>query len=569
MSHPFASRFKSWQLATLTAACFACSSQDATPSGAVRGELVVYVADLDDGTSQQQYFLRVKDGELAEQRLWFATDPELESGAVVDIWGIEQRDGIRVSQYVPVSSPIGTRQQALVDAPPYPDRRFAFVRVDIGGGIDLTEEEARRRLFGTAPDDGSLKQYFDEVSYGTQGIVGDVYGPFQYTMTGCDTRELATTLKPQLPDTFDHYLWYLGSRNGGCNWSGLAESGEPDDPSNDTWYNARSGCVVLAQEPGHNFGMRHSSWLDCGDAPFADEPDVACEHDEYGDPYDPMGSGCRHMNAYQKVYQSWLQRCNAVRVTASDSFTLLPLEIECDGIQVLQIPMPKQRPFTHDRTDVLGYYYLELRTAVGFDANIRVAPEVLVHVAEDFRDRTQRGRNTWILDMDPSTSTMDGLDAGESYTDPAGGVRFEVVSIDSERATIQVDIDAVLDGGSTAPTCLDGSTLAAPGPSGCLPPPDGAGGAAGSSGADAGGGNSAAGAAGASATVAGAGGGAPLAGTGGIGTTSLDTDRPKNDVEGSCACRTAAANRPTAGALGALLALILAGLARARRRVGV
>ena len=83
----------------------------------------------------------------------------------------------------------------------------------------------------------------------------------------------------------------------------------------------------MIQEPGHNFGMQHSSSMDCGSASFHDTPQGNCTHSEYGDPFDPMGGGCRHMNAWQKAYQGWSQGCNMVRVQSSGTFTLLPLEL--------------------------------------------------------------------------------------------------------------------------------------------------------------------------------------------------------------------------------------------------
>src|SRR6185436_10386862 len=121
-------------------------------------------------------------------------------------------------------------------------------------------------------------------------------------MTGCNTRDLATALKPMIPGAFDHYLWYLGSRNMGCGWSGLASGGTAARPSKDTWYNGSSGCGVLIQEPGHNFGMRHSSAMICPmGQTFIDDPNMVCMHSEYGDNFDPMGhGGCKHMNSFQK-----------------------------------------------------------------------------------------------------------------------------------------------------------------------------------------------------------------------------------------------------------------------------
>jgi MYXO-CTERM domain-containing protein len=190
-----------------------------------------------------------------------------------------------------------------------------------------------------------------------------------------------------------------------------------------------------------------------------------------------MGGGCNHMNAWQKVFEGWLQQCNGLKVKSSGMYTLQPLELACDGPQVLQIPMPKVRPFGRSgggglaTVENLGFYYLELRTPRGFDSTIRNSPTILVRVAEEFRDRSDRGRHTWILDMDPSTRTIDGMGAGKSFTDPAGGVSFQVMSISMDSATIQVTVP----NGTGPALCLDDKPYdpAVPRPCGGLVGPGG------------------------------------------------------------------------------------------------
>ncbi len=441
---------------------------ESEPTGdPTRGSLVLYTVRYEDATSENQYYLRSGNKEL---RLYFDKDPDLAPGTQLRVSGETWSDGLRVQSYQ-VDETVGVASQPLIMGMPYKARTFAFVLVDTGTGVNLTKAEAEKRLFGTNPGDRSVKQYYNEVSYGTQDITGQVFGPLTYRMTGCDTRGLATALKPMV-GTFDHYLWYIGQRTSSCGWSGLAESGQPSRPTNDSWYNGSAGCVVLVQEPGHNFGMMHSSSMNCGTtAPFADNAEDACQHSEYGDRYDPMGGACNHMNAWQKVFEGWLQKCNAVRVRSSGTYTLQPLELACDGPQVLQIPMPKVRPFSRAggggmaTTENIGYYYLELRTARGFDESIRTAPTVLVRVAEDFRSRMERGRHTWILDMDPSTrNSIDGMTAGKSFTDPAGGVSFQVMAISPDSATIQVTLPATMTGSSM---CLDNSPYNAMAPATC------------------------------------------------------------------------------------------------------
>ena len=210
--------------------------------------------------------------------------------------------------------------QPLINAPPFPARSIVMAIVHVGGvpTNPLTMDVAKQKLFGlTAGTQPSIRQYYVEASYGRQDIAGDVAGPFDFPTTTCNTSAMATALRPMIPGTYNHYLWYMEPRIASCGFSGLASGGSPTRPARDTWYNASSGCVVLMQEPGHNFGMRHSSFMKCPGTPFVDAPDGMCTHNEYGDRYDPMGGGCRHMNSYQKTYQGWLDKCNMVDIGAS------------------------------------------------------------------------------------------------------------------------------------------------------------------------------------------------------------------------------------------------------------
>ena len=459
-----------------------CSSHELVEDGSIRGEIVVYNATFADGTSQTQYFLRVEADEADERRLVFAADPDLTTGTPVKVWGDPSGVEIIVSHYQVIedadpSGLLGQSREAIIDGPPYPPRTFALVRVDLGGGIDLSEAQANIDLFGTGANDGSVKQYFLEASYGRQDIGGSVVGPFSYQMSGCQSSQLANSLRDDVDDALpgidiEHYLWYFGSNVQSCGWAGLAQVGTPTNPARDTWYNSSSSCVVLVQEPGHNFGMQHSSSLRCSGASFANDPSD-CSHSEYGDRYDPMGGACRHMNAWQKGYQGWFGDCNSVRINRSGTYTLLPLEPECNGIQVLQIPMPvtnrtipRSGGGGNPSNDPVQFYYLELRTRVGFDEPMTNAPTVLVRVAPDYRTLQQGGRHTWLLDMNPSTTgnnSFDGMGQGQSFTDPAGGVSFTVQSLSASSASIQVTVPTNSDN-----TCAFGSgTLEAPGPATC------------------------------------------------------------------------------------------------------
>jgi MYXO-CTERM domain-containing protein len=437
--------------------------------GSLRGELAIYVSDDLEGRSETRFALRDPAG--AERTLLFETPPSFAPGTAVRVWGTETPDGLRVTRAEAISSAVEEVTEALRTAPAYPARSFAFVLVDMGMGVNTTADDAMARLI-TGAD--SIRNYYLADSYGTQDVTAQVFGPIKYTLNGCGTSQLASDLRPMIPGTFQHYLWYFGSRQAACAWTGLASVGTPDKPSRDTWYNASTSCVVLVQEPGHNFGMQHSSSLACPGGSFADDPN-GCTASEYGDPFDPMGSGCRHMNVWQKDYQGWFGGCNGVTIQSSGTFTLLPIEQACDGVQYLKIVSPKVRMFNRPAgggggatVETFSHYYVELRTPQDFDGMLGnrapLTPMVLVHVGGDARERTQRGLHTFLLDMTPTTTGRSGfadaaLGVGKSFSDPAGGLTITVQAVSATQATIQVQMP-----GSVGPTCIDGTAFTAPGP---------------------------------------------------------------------------------------------------------
>jgi hypothetical protein len=514
-------------LAASTPALIGCSSSEIENDGSIRGTLKVYVATMDDGTTRTEYKILVGDNELDERLLVFAKPPEAVGEREIKVWGDASGREIIVNRYEFVESDadLGRSQEAIIGGTPYPSRSFAYVLVNIGGGNgSYTTAQAEIDLFGTGASDGSTKQWFLENSYGRQDIGGDVVGPLSASMSGCNYSSIPSALRSQVNDalgtTPQNYLWYFLTRNSSCSWAGLASVGNPMTPARDTWYNASSSCVVLVQEPAHNFGMQHSSSLRCGSSSFANDPST-CTHDEYGDPHDPMGGGCRHTNAWQKAYQGWFGGCNRLKVGQSGTYNLLPLENACNGIQVLQIPMPANPQRRIPRSggggqasnDLVNFYYLELRTRTGFDQSAMTFPTVLVHVGPEVRTRTQTGLHTWILDMQPSSTgrgSWDGMAAGQTFMDPAGGVSFTVQSLSATGAVINVTLP---DGMGGTNTCADGGTLSTPtGPTDC-----GSGGVGGAGGMAGMGGMGGRGGAGGMGGRAGAGGMGGRAGAGGMG----------------------------------------------------
>jgi MYXO-CTERM domain-containing protein len=591
--------------------------------GSIRGQFIETVARFDDETSASSYELRVRGADHDVRELVVKLEPDVMPNAQVKVWGQKVGSKIFVDRIEPdLDEEIDSISQPLIGTPPLAPLKLAMAIIDIGTGNSnpmITPAELQNRIFTNA---NSTRALYLENSYQMQDISGKVVGNvLSYPMSTCDTGGMASSLKAMVDadvgQTSNIYLWYFQGKASSCSWSGLSSG-------NNTYYNASSGCVVLAQEPYHSLGLAHASSMACTGGPFADDPNNGCTHNEYGSRYDTMGGGCRHLTAYHKVYRTYTQKCNVVRVRKSGTFNLFPTEKPCNGIQVLAVPMAHVRPFTNSggggggaRNTQLAYYTVEFRSPIGFDMGMK--PSVLINASPDFKFNNQpsrgnaRGEHTWILDMNSASTSTDGtgnaLLPGQTFTDPAGGISITTVSVTPDGAVIKVDISgsSTVDGGVGDTVCIDNTPISAPGPATCGDdggspnwdasiPDTGSPGTGGRGGAGGGGGRGgAAGAGGGPATGGGAGaGGGTTTGAGGstTGSTSSSTTGPgsttsgattggttsgsttggagsKGDggLDGGCACRVQG-HESNSGGRGAIvmLGLGLVGLARRRRK---
>jgi hypothetical protein len=453
--------------------------------GTLRGHLLVQIADFDDGTTETRYFLR--DVEGVNHRLVARGNIDVAPGSSVRIRGVRRPDdAIDLVSYESVreAAEHSSASQPLIDSGPKSSRVLCAGVVALNGVMPKTTTAAASQAFHTAAS--SVNSFHLENSYGKVGIGGGVYGPFSYNVTdGCDYMGLATAVRPMIDASAgakcDQYAFIFA--NASCGWSALGQYGTRDAPATDSWFNDSLACVVAVQEPNHNYGLLHSSSLTCPNGPFADDL-TACVHSEYGDKYDAMGSGCYHMNGWQKLHQRWFGGCNAVSTSSSGTFYLQAIEQPCDGVQVLRVPFPGGKTRTFQDT-TLTSYYLELRAPIGFDSKI-TAPQVFIRAGGDppvAKQINAPGLRTWHVNLN-SGGVYPGLLAGQVFNDPTGGLAIRVQSIEQTRATVSIEYFA----STESPYCLDdvGSRFLPPGPEWCGSD-GGTGGRGGVAGADGGG----------------------------------------------------------------------------------
>lgn len=405
---------------------------DLAAAPAFEGRFETRIADLLDGTSRTSHHL--VDGPN-EVEVVLPEGTQIARDSIVRAFGDVEDGVLALDDFEIVAGP----PTPLIEADPFAPRRIAVVLTFWGGG-GLPNGEARQDMFLS---ERSTNVFYEENSYGREKLAGEVFGPYEIDDPGgcnpsaiADAAQEAFKAKGHDPADYQQFMYHF-PRTGGCGWAGLASVGSPQFPARDSWYNGSFGCVVRAQEIGHNYGMGHSHSYQCKNEEGENVPFSAdCEFSEYGHPYDPMGSGCGHMNVVQKTFMGWIDGCNVVSATADGEFNLLPTELPCDGTQALRFPTFDDR-----------YYYLEYRRPIGqFDGRAGYSG-VLVQVASEVGGQ---GPRSYIIDVGD-----DGfLHAGDSYTDPEGAVTFTVVEENETHAVIRAEFP---EGGSGEPTCRDGS----------------------------------------------------------------------------------------------------------------
>ena len=326
----------------------------------------------------------------------------------------------------------------------------------------------------------SQRHMYQEASFGIQDLQADILGPYELPVANCLTiaccgpssdqtgnGDTVASIIAGLPQKYDHYFWVYGKIPSGADCGTWGDEGSPNKPAVYSSYSFHQ-LVGYAQEIGHNFGMTHEPTMTCtGMATFLDDS-TQCTHVEYGSTLSYMGSGSHHPSAYHKYAQGWIGGCNVVKAAGSGTFTLVPQELPCDGVQLLQVPAPKPRPAPAkgDRQGtgpMLSNYYLEMRGPYGFDSNLK--PQVTISIGAGLPTTNTFAPYNYLLDMTPEARadlTNAGLmTVGQTYMDPGGGLTITLMAIDASSATV-----SITSSGTGAATCVDATPFTAPGPGG-------------------------------------------------------------------------------------------------------
>jgi hypothetical protein len=198
----------------------------------------------------------------------------------------------------------------------------------------------------------------------------------------------------------------------------------------------RIGLPVIESarhELGHHLGLSHSRLLECRDANEAPAPPLTgtCFPQEYGDPFDTMGSTSHGL--YNAIFQNalgWLKN-QVVNVSAGDltrSVTLKPLSAIGQSPRALRL------------VDGPATLWLEYRQPTGLEAPQFSDQEgltygVLVHREIDLGSGQAPG--SYLLDVSPGTPAADSvIPVGQSWANPLGEMTIRVESATATGATV-------------------------------------------------------------------------------------------------------------------------------------
>jgi hypothetical protein len=298
----------------------------------------------------------------------------------------------------------------------------------------LPPEEVHRRVF---TDPTSTRAFYREQSFGLVDLVGkvdpegDVFGWYTVALFNrpCDrdawaAAALAAAAAQGVDGRGYDHLALLFPDTDSCPFLGYGEQ-----PGRIIWVNGAS-AATLTHELGHNLGMAHASARLCRDAQGRRVAlGTSCTDVEYGNPFDVMGGGFRHTNAYNKAEAHWLDGGDIAEAAASGVYQLHDQERRTPGLHLLAL-----------RRDASSFYYLEYRQPLGFDA-APLDPPVPAGVQVLIGGPRGAGTPTFLLDVAPETATLAdaALGPGGSYRDPAASLTITVREISAEAATVEIE----------------------------------------------------------------------------------------------------------------------------------
>ena len=256
-----------------------------------------------------------------------------------------------------------------------------LIRFQDSGPVPFSKATAQQLVFN-----GQFQKFIKEESYNKTSFNGTVLDwiTIQRNADGiCDSiniynPELQNVIAQNITPTsnYKRILFLIDRVFGGCSVVGTSNVNinNQNHLLSQSWvglgsYNMSAGTqpfswtnldYILSHEMGHALGVRHANGWECGTEILRGD----CQHIEYGNYYDTMGSTSYslHFNAFYKEMLGWINPSETVSITDSGTYTISPLEVNISNLKkIAKIKGMGEKTFP---------FYLEYRKGVGFDSRL-------------------------------------------------------------------------------------------------------------------------------------------------------------------------------------------------------
>ncbi|HEY0461091.1 MAG TPA: NEW3 domain-containing protein [Pyrinomonadaceae bacterium] len=410
----------------------------------IEGELEVFY-ECDGENEILKYFLKTDKERLP---VYFAKKPEKEilTGSTVRVKSLRVGDSLLIDDGT--SAQEFSSSQAVESLLPntFGEQKLLVLLVNFQNNQTqpMTVDQINNLFFNTA-NNGSITNYYREVSYGRTWMSGDTLGwtTLPINSGDCAGTSIASYAKQAAQNAgynlsaYNKFVYLFPNMN--CSYSGQGTLG-----GNETWINGTFTRQNISHELGHNFGLQHSRYMDCDSGVLGG----SCTTIEYGHIMDTMGGGSGHFHPYQKERLGWLNYSDLpsiTTVTQSGNYTIAPM-----ATNSASAPKALKILKSVDSSGNKTWYYVELRRNIGFDAGISNNANLMngVMITMDKESNTQEN---YMLDMTPETTTRTdpALTVNRTYTDSAAGISITPLAVSDSGATVSVSF-----GSQPVPTCV-------------------------------------------------------------------------------------------------------------------
>ena len=417
------------------------------PAVTIDGTLRLGHADNFDGTPSEFFYAIV--GTEAQHRIFFSAKLDgLENAMPAKVTGRMGDDGqffadriiilgpaenLGMADGTPLAAPVTTSYIVLpIKFPTNAVAPFTY------NADPFTVASLASSVFGISPVK-SVAEFYNEGSFGKQllsGVVADNGAGGWLLANGatpatCDINAIATaadnaaTVRGYNLASYTGRVYVFSSNVPGCGWSGLAYVGWAR-----SWIKQTTSLLVISHELGHNFGLYHAAYLDCG----ANVIGGTCTSSEYGDPFNTMGNQrAMHFAAAQKDILGWLPAGTvANHKSGTATYTLSPIESAGGSVYAVKVPSMATRN-----------YWIEYRQPIGFDSGLSAYPNngAQIRIKTPFESICSGcSDDTEFLDMTPATAAFtDGaLVVGQSYVDTTTGLTISTIAQGANTLTVTV-----------------------------------------------------------------------------------------------------------------------------------